>query len=99
MYRRVLPLVVALLIGNILHAQFAISGTVKDQQAKTALSGASVKLRSLSDSTFARNALSDSAGRFSFQNLSADSFSLSVSFVGYGEVVRTIRLDSTRVHA
>lgn len=97
MYRRVLPLVIALLLGQILHAQFSVSGTVKDQQAKTALSGASIKLRSLTDSTFLRNALTDSAGRFAFQNLSADSFLLSVSFVGYGDVVRTIRLDSTNV--
>lgn len=95
MHRRLLPLIAALLAGQILHAQFTISGTVKDQQTRAALSGASVKLRSNADSSFSRNVLSDSAGRFAFHNLPADSFLLSISFVGYGDVIRSIRLDSS----
>lgn len=97
MYRRVLPLLIALLVGQILHAQFTVGGTVKDAQAKTALSGASIRLTSTSDSTLARSVLSDSAGRFTFHNLPADSFVLSVSFVGYGTVVRSLRLDTASV--
>ncbi|GAA4740738.1 TonB-dependent receptor [Flavisolibacter ginsenosidimutans] len=97
MYRRILPLIIVLFVGQALYAQYTLSGTVKDQQAGTVLSGASVKLKSLTDSSFARTALSDAAGRFSFQNLSKDSFLLSVSFVGYGDVIRSIRLDSSNV--
>jgi uncharacterized membrane protein YgcG len=88
-------LAVALLSAQILLAQFSINGTVKDQQAKTALSGATVRLFSITDSTLAKSVLSDAAGKFTFQNLPADSFLLSVSFIGFKEIGKTIRLDST----
>ena len=97
MYKRLLPLLTVLLFSQVLLAQYTISGTVKDQQTNNFLSGASVKLRSNSDSNFARNVLSDSSGRFAFHNLSVDSFLLTISFVGYGDAVRTIRLDSSNV--
>ncbi len=99
MYRRVLPIIISLFFGQILYAQYTVGGTVKDQQAGTQLSGASVKLKSATDSTFTRNVLSDSTGRFAFHDLPADSFLLSVSFVGYGVVLRSIHLDSTNVRA
>jgi hypothetical protein len=97
MWRRVLAFVLALFVGQSLYAQFSISGIIKEQQSQTALSGASVRLKSATDSSFSRSQLSDSSGRFSFQNLSADSFELSVSFIGYGEVIRGIRLNSSNV--
>ena len=69
MFRRVIVFVVALLIGQVLYAQYGISGTVKDQQAQLPLSGASVRLKSVTNAALSRNVLSDSAGRFAFQNL------------------------------
>jgi uncharacterized membrane protein YgcG len=97
MFRRVLPVLLALLVGQAVFAQFSISGTVRDQQAQTPLSGASVWLRSATNSTVSRNALSDSLGRFTFQNLTPDSFVLAISFVGFKDVTRGIRVDSTNV--
>lgn len=97
MYRRILPLLLALFIGQTLFAQYRISGTVKDQLAQVPLSSASVRLRSVTDTTFSRSQLSDSAGRFTFQNLPADSFFLSISFSGFQPVTRGIRLDSTNI--
>lgn len=97
MYRRILPLVLALLVGQALYAQFQVSGTVKDQQAGTPLSGAAVRLRSATDSTFSRSMLSDSLGRFLFQNLPADSFFLSITFTSFQEVTRDIKVDSGTV--
>jgi hypothetical protein len=98
MYRRVLPLLMALFIGQALHAQFSISGTVKDQQAQAPLSGASVRLQSVTNTAVSRNALSDSAGRFVFSNLAPDSFQITISFVGYKDVVRGVRLDTSSVN-
>jgi uncharacterized membrane protein YgcG len=95
MYRSVLVLAATLFITQSLLAQFNISGSVRDGQAKTKLSGATVRLFSVTDSSFTKSILSDSAGRFNFQNLQADSFLLSVSFVGFKQVTRNIRLDST----
>jgi len=98
MYRRVLPLLLALFIGQALYAQFTISGTVKDQQAQVPLSGASVRLQSITNTAVARNVLSDSAGRFAFNNLTPDSFQITISFVGFKDVVRGVRVDSTNVN-
>src|SRR5215203_3912901 len=98
MYRRVLPLLMALFIGQALYAQFGISGTVKDQQAQTPLSGASVRLKSATNATVSRNILSDSLGRFNFQSLAPDSFVLTISFVGFKDVTRGVRIDSSNVN-
>lgn len=98
MFRRVFALVMALFVGQSLYAQFSISGTIKDQQAQAPLSGASVRLSSVPNAAITRNALTDSTGRFTFQNLPSDSFQLSISFVGFKDVVRGIRLDSTSIN-
>lgn len=98
MHRRILLIGVILFIVSNLHAQtLNISGTITDQQSKAPLSGATINLRSTKDAAFTRNMLSDSAGKFTFTNLSADSFLLSVSFVGFNTVTRGVRLDSSDV--
>ncbi|RYF86201.1 MAG: hypothetical protein EON98_04370, partial [Chitinophagaceae bacterium] len=97
MFRRFLPLILALFIGQVVFAQFRIGGTIRDQQAQVPLSSASVRLKSVTDSTISRTQLSDSAGRFLFQNLAADSFVISISYSGFQPVSRGIRLDSTNV--
>ena len=87
----------ALFIGQALYAQFSISGTITDQQNQIPLGGASVRITSASNPGFSRNILSDTSGRFSFQDLTSDSFVLSVSFVGFKNLTRGIRLDSTSI--
>jgi uncharacterized membrane protein YgcG len=98
MYRRVLPLLLALIIGQALQAQLSISGTVKEQTAQTPLSGASVRLQGITNTAVTRSVLSDSAGRFFFNNLTPDSFQVTISFVGFKDVVRGVRLDSSSVN-
>lgn len=87
-------MVITLFFAQVLHAQFTISGTVKDQQTGTPLSGASVRLLSVSDAGLSKSMLSDSLGRFQFQQLPADSFLLSISFVGFKDISRGIRLNA-----
>jgi hypothetical protein len=67
------------------------------QQGNTPLKGASVRLQSVGTTGLVRNVISDSSGRFLLEKLPADSFSLSVSFVGFKEVTRGFRLDSTTI--
>jgi len=95
---KILPFAMALLFTQVIHAQYNVSGTVKDQQASTPLTGASILLRSTTDSSFARSSISDSTGRFQFQNLQTDSFLLTVSFVGFKDASRGFRLDSTSIN-
>ncbi len=97
MHRRVLPLLLALLFSSFLHAQFRISGLIREQQGATPLKGASVRLQSVGTTGVVRNAITDSSGRFLFAELPADSFSLGISYVGFKEVIRGIRLDSSTV--
>jgi len=97
--RRIFSLVLALFVFNELYAQsLSISGTIVDQQAKTPLQNATVRLTSTTDSTFSRATRTDSSGRFVFTNLSADSFLLATSFVGYNQIIKPVVLDSTNLN-
>jgi hypothetical protein len=97
--RRLLFVLIALCVTLISKAQTrTISGRVIDQQARTPLVSATVKLSSLSDTTSVRNALTDTAGKFSFSGLTKDSFLLSISFVGYSPVSRLVTVDTSDVN-
>ena len=55
------------LLNYVLLAQ-TITGTVKDEQGKT-LSGASVALKKLKDSTVAKLAVTNASGRYEFASI------------------------------
>jgi hypothetical protein len=98
MVKRLLFIFIAFISINTLRAQTrTISGTISDQQAKAPLTGATVRLKSLSDSGFLQNAVTDSAGGFTFSNLKKDSFLLSFSFVGYNPISRRISIDTSDI--
>ncbi len=98
MRRRILLVGLAFFIFKGIQAQTAsIKGSVLDQQSKAPLRGATVRLKSTTDAAFSKSVLSDSAGNFVFAPLSRDSFSLSVSFVGFNAVTRGVRVESSEV--
>ena len=98
MRRRILLVGLAFFIIKGIQAQTAsIKGSVLDQQSKAPLRGATVRLKSTTDAAFSKSVLSDSAGNFVFAPLSRDSFLLSVSFVGFNAVTRSVRVDSSEV--
>src|SRR5437764_10621907 len=98
MAKRLLTLCLVFFIAHGLNAQsFSVAGTVKDQQTKTPLTGATVQLKSLSNAA-TQKTISDSTGAFRFFNLSKSSFLLSLSFVGYNPVSRKIQVDSTDIN-
>src|SRR6478672_7375632 len=98
MYRRMLLSGVLFLVLSALNAQtLKIQGTVVDQQRKVPLQGATVRLKSTTNSLSLKTQLSDSTGGFIFSELAADSFQLSISFVGFNTVTRNIRLDSSDI--
>lgn len=69
------------LVGSVVTAQ-TITGTVKDAQGKT-LSGASVALQKLKDSSIAKLAVTNSSGRYEFPSIQAGSYFLHVTYVGH----------------
>src|SRR5687767_1891688 len=73
---------------------FSIAGQLQDDETKLAVRGATVQLKSKSDTNFVKTSFSDSAGRFRFTDLQRDSFTLRFSSVGYGNLSRTVRIDS-----
>ncbi|MES2880636.1 MAG: TonB-dependent receptor [Bacteroidota bacterium] len=73
----------------------SVSGKVQDGQNKAALRGATVQLKRAGDSVIIKNALTDSAGSFSFSEIQPDSFLLVVSFVGYTPFEKGLRFDSS----
>ena len=74
----------------------SVSGTIVDRTNNAPLTGASVLLQSLSDSSSQRT-LTDSLGSFIFSNLKKDSFLLAVSYVGYQQVLRKFSIDTSDV--
>ena len=69
------------LLNYVLLAQ-TITGTVKDEQGKT-LSGASVALKKLKDSTVAKLAVTNASGRYEFASIQAGQYFLNVTYVGH----------------
>ena len=65
-----------------LHAQFHISGSIADQDSN-AVSHATILLKNLQDSSVVKTMLSDTAGRFSFENLREGNYFLQVSMVSF----------------
>lgn len=97
MAQRILLICFCFLTSFELFAQTrSVSGTIVDRTNNTPLTGASILLQSLSDSSSQRT-LTDSLGSFIFSNLKKDSFLLSVSYVGYQPVLRKISVDTIDV--
>jgi hypothetical protein len=76
----------SLLYNNCLYAQLlqGIAGIVTDQKAKP-LSSATVILLKLKDSSLVKSFLTTVDGKFQFENLSPDSFIISITHTGYKE--------------
>ena len=73
-----------MLISSALFAQ-SISGIIKDDQGKT-LSGASVALKKLSDSSVAKLAVSNALGKYEFLLIPAGNYFLNVTYVGHATI-------------
>jgi iron complex outermembrane receptor protein len=73
-------------------AQFSISGSVTDQAGAQSLAGASIVL----DNTF-KATTSDYAGRYRLSGLSAGSYLVKVSYIGYETFEQTVDLQNDLV--
>lgn len=81
-----ITLTVILLLPVLAKAQLTISGTVSEKSGKK-LPGASVRLKNRS-----AGITTDTQGRYQFNNLKAGNYTLSVSYIGYQTVEKTIIL-------
>jgi hypothetical protein len=74
-----------------------IKGILVDATDNKPLAGATLKLTGLKDETSVFQAVSDSKGAFEFRNLSADSFTLQISYIGYEDFRQIIGIKDTLV--
>ena len=77
------------LIAAIVFGQFSLTGIVKDSQGET-LSGANVMLKNTFNRTTA-----GIKGDFKFSNLSKGEYTIAVTFVGYKNFSREIKLTNS----
>lgn len=71
---------------------YRLTGTVIDGETGVKLPSVSVTLQQLSDTTKVWGSVTDTAGRFVFTNMPADSFRVYLSLVGYGTTIRRVSL-------
>ncbi len=87
---RIILLQLAIIITVAASAQFRLSGTILDGETGQKLPAVTVRLQQLGDSAKVWGTTTDTAGRFVFVNIPADSFRLYMSLIGYGVTTRTI---------
>lgn len=75
-------------------AQNIVKGNLRDQENKTPVRGATIVVRSTTDTTFSLSALSDSSGRFQFTSIHNDSFTLQITSVGFERLMRSFRINN-----
>ncbi len=75
-------LAITIFISGSAQAQ-SVKGKLVDGTDANPLAGATVELKLVKDSTKKFSTITDNKGDFQFRNLSVDSFSLHVSFIGY----------------
>src|SRR2546423_1264866 len=92
-----IKLLIATLILLVLGANAQnVKGKLLDLTENKPLSGASISMTALKDSTKNFSTLSDNNGSFEFKNISADTFTLTVSFIGYEDFKQLVTVkDST----
>ncbi len=93
--RRIIGIIFLLLCTWHLQAQTDIIGQVMDEE-KQGLSGATVMLLSASDSTMSSFGLSNDSGRFRLEAVDMGDFILQISYVGYNNFSKDIRIVEDR---
>ena len=98
MVKRIAFSFIFFLAGFIVEAQsFSINGKLQDDETKQAVRGATVVLKSVTDSNFTKTTYTDSSGMFRFSDLPRDSFAIRFTSVGYTNMIRNVRIDSNDV--
>ncbi len=83
--KNIINIIVFLFVTQISFAQYKISGSIKDEQTKENLVGASVYLNDLK-----KGASTDESGNYRIENLKKGTYLLEISQIGYKSVVRQI---------
>ncbi|MEP6616950.1 MAG: carboxypeptidase-like regulatory domain-containing protein, partial [Ginsengibacter sp.] len=95
---KVIILGIIVLLGSGLHTLKAqtVKGILQDEEDKTPLNGATIKLLNIADSSIAYTTVSGKSGDFIFENVLPKSYVLSVTSIGYASIKMPLTVkDST----
>ncbi len=96
MKKFVLTAICAVLWSTLLNAQtattFTATGRVLDAKTKTVIEGASVRLMKQGATAMLSGAVTDRNGTFTLKNISLGNYVLQISFLGYNNETRVLRL-------
>ena len=76
-------------------AQFSFSGKVIDNNKKP-ISFANVTLLNKETKNIYKGGITEDDGSFSFNNITANTYEVVISFIGYKEVSRIIKIDTDK---
>ncbi|MEO8584114.1 MAG: outer membrane beta-barrel protein [Flavitalea sp.] len=79
------------------YTQNAIKGSLIDFETHSRIRGATIFLKSGTDTLFSRSSITDSVGHFIFSGLVAGVYKFSLSYVGYKNLLRSVNLDSAPI--
>ncbi|SIN93444.1 outer membrane beta-barrel protein [Chitinophaga niabensis] len=71
-----------------------LKGVLKDKADSSTLKKATIRLTSPTDNTFKKQVFTDNNGAFEITDLKPQAYLLTISFLGYGELVRAIMLQT-----
>lgn len=92
-FSKILPILLLFLIQDAF-TQAKISGVVCDAKDALALNEVTVRLISVSDSSFTKGTLTDSKGSFLLDSINIGKYKLTFSSVGYKNIKKTIEIKS-----
>src|SRR5687767_1574782 len=72
---------------------FLLKGNIRDSSSKTVLTGVGVLLQPLSDTSKSYSSLTNDSGNFQFPALPESTYELRISYLGYENLVKRIRLN------
>jgi len=83
-------------LGELWAQQISVSGSLQDGQTRTPLIGATVVLIPQRDTSQKLFGLTDAQGHFQIGNLTSGNYRLSISYLGYQSLQRTIAIEKSQ---
>ncbi len=77
---------------------YAIKGVTMNTETSKAIPGATITLKSKSDTTIVQKVISDTAGRFSITGVASDTFNLEVTAVNFSSIINKVIVSNADVN-
>lgn len=99
--KKILPVCLFFFISSVVIAQqvtSTLSGVIIDKASKAAVEFANVELLNNTDSVLVKGMVTDSKGRFSFEQVKMGNYVIRYSFIGYEKMIIPVTVDKARIN-